>query len=192
MRHHPLESLFAPRSIAVVGASEQPDSVGQVVLENLRASFRGELHAVNHARASVQGLPCAKSVGAIGRNVELVVIAVPAASVPAVLRDAGKAQVKAAVVMSSGFAEAGEVGAGLQAELLSIAHAQGIRLLGPNCLGLSRPSTGLHAVFSRAHTRPGKFGGSFENRTRILRISYRSVSILTRRILHDCNIRNLR
>ncbi len=157
MGPHPLDCLFAPRSLAVIGASEQPGHVGQVLLANLRAAgFPGELYVVNPNHAQVQGLPSHPSVAALGRPLDLALIAVRAPLVPQVMRECGEAGVKSAVLLSAGFAEQGPEGERLQAEVLELAHRHGVRLLGPNCLGLLRPSAHLHAMFASTRTRPGR------------------------------------
>lgn len=111
---------------------------------------------MNQRGGEVQGRPSHAHVSEIGRPIDLAVIAVPAIAVPDVLRDCGVAGVKAAVVLAAGFREHGEAGAQLEREILQIARSNGIRLLGPNCLGLVRPSSGLHAIFGRTRTRPGR------------------------------------
>jgi acetyltransferase len=149
--------LLEPRSVAVVGASDRPSSVGYVLLHNLRAGgFPGEVFAINDKRERVQGLACARSVRELDRPVDLALIAVPAASVPQVMRDCGKAGVKFAALLSAGFAERGPEGARLQADVLEIARAGGVRVLGPNCLGVLRPRAKLHAIFGNTRTRPGR------------------------------------
>lgn len=154
---HPLEPMFAPRSIAVVGASDRPGSVGQTLIDNLLAGgYAGELYAVNDKRLTVGSMRCYASVGQIGRPVDLVLIAVPAPSVAGVLEDSGRAGARAAVVISAGFAECGSAGAMRQAELLRIARKHRIRMLGPNCVGVLRPSKGVQAFFGRTPARAGR------------------------------------
>ncbi len=160
---HYLSRLFEPRSVAVVGASDRPDAVGGIVLCNMiGAGFDGGLYPVNLRHATVQGRKAWPSVGAIGEPVDLVIIATPAETVPSVLEDCGLHGVPAAVVITAGFGEAGEAGAALEQRLLEVAHRYGIRLIGPNCLGLMRPGIGLNATFYRAGAgvpggaRPGR------------------------------------
>lgn len=154
---HPLEPMFAPRSIAVVGASDQPSSVGQTLIANLLAGgYAGELYAVNDKRLIVGSMRCYASVGQIGRPVDLVVIAVPAPSVAGVLEDSGRAGARTAVVISAGFVECGGLGAVRQAELLRIARKHRVRMLGPSCVGILRPSKGVRAFFGRTPARAGR------------------------------------
>ena len=143
--------VLAPRSVAVVGASDRPGSVGGAVLRNLRAAgFTGALHVVNRRGGTVAGLPAAPTVGALGAPVELVVVAVPAAGVLEVARDCAAHGTRALVVLSDGFGEAGEEGTARQRELVAVCRAAGMRLVGPNCLGVinTDPAVALDASFA--------------------------------------------
>src|SRR5690242_490113 len=101
---HYLTPLFAPESVALVGASERPDSVGAVLVSNmLAAKYRGALFAINPKYRSVQGVPCFASIAKVPQRIDLAVIATPAASVPAILEQCGAAGVRAAVIISAGF-----------------------------------------------------------------------------------------
>ncbi len=144
-----LRPLLAPRAVAVVGAGRSSGGIGNATLESIREyGFTGNLYAVNPNASNIGGVPAYPSISAIPERVDLVVIAVPAPAVADVLADGGKAGVRAAVVLSSGF---GEVGGGeSQAELVRIARRHGIRLIGPNCLGVlnSDPEVRLGATFS--------------------------------------------
>jgi acyl-CoA synthetase (NDP forming)/GNAT superfamily N-acetyltransferase len=143
-----LRPLFAPRAVAVVGAG-RATGIGHAVLQSLVEShFAGNLYVVNPHATTVAGIASYPSLTAIGDTVDLAVIAVPAAAVAGVLTDAGTAGVRAAVILSAGF---GETGSGqTQAELVRIARGHGIRLVGPNCLGVlnTDPSVRLAATFS--------------------------------------------
>jgi acetyltransferase len=153
---HPLTTLFAPRSVALVGASDRPGSVGRAVLENLRAAhFSGRVEYVNSRHATVAGAACHATLADLREPVDLAVIASPAASVPGVLGDAGRAGIRQAVVLSAGFAETGAAGKALQAQALAAAREAGVRVLGPNCVGLIRPSIALNASFSRGTPATG-------------------------------------
>jgi len=157
MARHPLDSLFAPRSIAVIGGSDRPGSVGKLVLENLkRGGFAGPLHVVNPAHAEVAGIRCVPNARELLSAPDLALIAVPAQSVPGVLVDCGVRGVRAAIVLSVGFAERRSEGAELQAELARIARRYRIRLLGPNCIGFTRPSEKTHALLGRGSVQPGR------------------------------------
>ncbi|MFZ1626606.1 MAG: acetate--CoA ligase family protein [Candidatus Moraniibacteriota bacterium] len=150
-----LHSLFAPRSIAVIGASTTPGSVGNDVAKNLvESDFTGTIHLVNPKVQTLFGQVCYPSVDAVPGTIDLVIIIVPAKIVPAVLREAGERLVRAAVIISSGFKESGAAGAALEAEVVHIAEEFHMAILGPNCLGFINPSQYLNASF--ASTIPAK------------------------------------
>jgi acyl-CoA synthetase (NDP forming) len=158
-----LRRLFSPQSIAVVGASANAAKIGGIPVDYLRRlGWQGELHAVNPNADSVQGLPAHPSISAIGRPVDLAIMAVPQAHVAAALDDAIAAQVAGCVLFSAGYAEVGEQGAAAQAALAAKARAAGVRLLGPNCLGFMNVAQSVYATFSPAPraglVRPGRIG----------------------------------
>ena len=156
MTGHYLAALFEPRSVALVGASAGPGKVGALVLENLLAGgFQGKLYAVNPRHESVRGVPCFASVGKLPEAVDLAVIVTPAATVPGVIDECGRAGIRAVVVITAGFREVGEEGAALEHALLDNARRHGIRVLGPNCVGLMRTPIGLNATFGRGQALPG-------------------------------------
>jgi acetyltransferase len=156
MSTHYLSSLFEPRSVALVGATEVREKVGGRMLENLlSAGFQGRLFAVNPKYRSVRGVPCFASVGELPQPVDLAVIVTPPRTVPAVIEECGRFGIRAAVVITAGFSEAGAEGAKLEHELLAAARRHGVRVLGPNCLGLMRPPLGLNATFARGNALPG-------------------------------------
>jgi len=147
---HYLAALFEPRSVALVGASERADKVGGRVLENLRSGgYGGALFAVNPKYAAVRGVPCVPSVDRLPEPVDLAVIATPPATVPGIVERCGRRGIRAAIVITAGFSEAGPEGARLEGELLAAARAHGVRVMGPNCIGLMRPPIGLNATFAR-------------------------------------------
>jgi acetyltransferase len=156
MSAHYLEHLFAPSSIAVIGASERAGSLGQIAFNNLRsAGYAGELIAVNPKYQSVAGVPCYPSIAAIGHRIDLILVTTPAATVPTIIDQAGKAGARSAVVLSAGFGELGAEGRQLEQKVLTAAHAHGLRIIGPNCLGIMRPQSGLNATFARRMALPG-------------------------------------
>jgi acetyltransferase len=151
----PLDEVFKPRSVAVVGASERPGSVGRNVLWNLLSTpFGGTVYPVNPKRDSILGIRAYKSIKAIPEPVDLLVVTTPAATVPAVIQEAVDAGVPAAIVISAGFKEAGEEGKALERKLAEIIAGK-MRIIGPNCLGVMNPITGLNATFAQAAARPG-------------------------------------
>ncbi len=156
MGKHYLNPLFAPHSVAVFGASDRSDSVGQIVFQNmLQGGFKGKLYPVNAKNSEVQGQRAYASITEIIEPVELVVIATPPQSVPGILEECGLHGVKAAIIITAGFGEAGPAGAALEKQLLEVARRFGIRLIGPNCLGIMRPSIGLNATFNKGGANQG-------------------------------------
>ena len=153
-----LRPLLAPRSVAVVGAGRKPGGVGHEVLKGLVGyGFTGPVYAVNPHATAVAGVPASPSLTQLPGPAELVVVAVPADQVAGVLADAARAGSRAAVVLTAGFSEAGAEGKASQAELLRIARTAGIRLVGPNCLGIinTDPQVRLDASFAPQPPRPG-------------------------------------
>jgi acetate---CoA ligase (ADP-forming) len=146
-----LEPMLAPRAVAVVGASREPGSIGRRVLEALRnGGFAGAIHPVNPKVAEIDGLACYPSARALPPGVDLAVIAVPAAAVLQVVDDCAAAGVKSLVVISAGFAEAGESGRTLQRTLVERVRNYGMRMVGPNCMGIvnAAAEVRLNASFS--------------------------------------------
>jgi acyl-CoA synthetase (NDP forming)/GNAT superfamily N-acetyltransferase len=146
-----LRSLLAPRSIVVVGGSTRARSVGHEVLRNvLQAGFNGTLHVVNPNHAAVLGVPSVPSALDLPIAPDLAIVAVPADQVPGVIRDCGVRGVRGALILTAGFAESGAVGIQRQNELLAIARSHGMRIIGPNCLGVlnTDPSVRLNATFA--------------------------------------------
>lgn len=156
MTSHYLRHFFDPSSIAIIGASERPDSKGQRVFQNLRASgFKGALYPVNPGHASVAGETSYKSVGTIDAPVDLAVITSPTPTVPAVIDECAERGIRAAVVASASFRALGPAWRKQEQALRAKAQAKGIRIIGPDCLGLMRPSIGLNATNSRLSALPG-------------------------------------
>ncbi|HET6954119.1 MAG TPA: GNAT family N-acetyltransferase [Acidimicrobiales bacterium] len=150
--------LLAPRSVAVVGAGRDRTSVGHAVLRNLLAhEFAGPVYPVNPRADHVAGVRAHATIEDIEGPVDLAVVVVPAAQVPDVIGDCGRKGVHAVIVISAGFAESGPEGAGLSVAALRVARRFGIRLLGPNCLGVinTDPEVRLHATFATPQARPG-------------------------------------
>lgn len=154
-----LDALFAPRSVAVVGATEKPGSVGRTVLWNLISSpFGGTVYPVNPKRPSVMGIRAYPSVKDLPEKVELAVVVTPPPTVPGIIEDCVSAGVRAAIIISAGFKEVGQEGVELEQRILEHARRGRMRLIGPNCLGLMNPLTGLNATFAGAMARPGNVG----------------------------------
>jgi acetyl coenzyme A synthetase (ADP forming)-like protein len=159
-----LESFFRPESVAVIGASRRRGSIGGELYRNiLDADFAGVAYPVNRNGEPVAGVRGYASVAAIGRPIDLAVICVPAARVPAAAASALAAGVRALCVISSGFAEVGAEGRDLQEQLLALVRAHGARLVGPNCLGIAAPTAGLNATFAPRSLPAGRIGFSSQS-----------------------------
>ncbi|HET7784807.1 MAG TPA: bifunctional acetate--CoA ligase family protein/GNAT family N-acetyltransferase [Myxococcales bacterium] len=153
---HPLHSFFAPRGVAVIGATEREGSVGRTLLWNLVTNpFGGTVYPVNSRRPSVLGIKCYPDVAAVPEPVDLAMVVTPAPTVPGVIRECAAAGIRSAVVISAGFKEIGAEGVRLEQEILAIARESGMRLIGPNCLGVMSPISGLNATFAGAMARKG-------------------------------------
>jgi len=151
--------LLSPRSVAVIGASRTPGTIGHELFANLqRAGFQGPVFPVNPSAERLGTTPAVASILDIPEDVDLGIVVVPAAAVPGVVAECGRKQVYGVVVLSSGFAETGREGADLEAEVLRVARSCGIRLVGPNCLGIlnTDPDVRLHATFAKVSPRHGR------------------------------------
>lgn len=158
MSIHHLDALFHPRSVALIGASDRPGSVGQVVMHNLIAGgFNGPIMPVNPRIEAVHGVLAYSEIADLPTTPDLAVVCVPPQIVPQVMRDLAARAVPAAVVMTAGLGlHHNTSGQTLQKEVLEIARASGMRILGPNCVGLLVPPLGLNASFAHRAALPGK------------------------------------
>lgn len=144
-----LNPFFTPTSVAVVGASANPAKLGHIVLRNIRdGGYGGKLYAINPSAEPVLDLPTYPKIGRVPGSVELAVLAVPAAAAAAVAAECGQAGIKAIIVIAAGFQEVGAVGAAREAKLKQVTKRYGMRLLGPNCLGVIDPVNCLNASFA--------------------------------------------
>jgi acetyl coenzyme A synthetase (ADP forming)-like protein len=151
-----LDRFFAPECVAVVGVGREPAGVGRSVFRNLIASgYRGGLYPVNPGLDDVEGRTCYPTVAALPEVPDLAVIAVPAAIVPGVVRELGAVGTRCVIVISAGFKETGRDGASLERQLMAAADEYGVRILGPNCLGLIATPSALNASFSATMPLPG-------------------------------------
>ena len=154
-----LDSIFAPKNVAVIGATETQGTVGRTVLWNLISSpFGGAVFPVNPKRPSVLGVKAYSSISAVPDKVELAVITTPAQSVPNIISECVEAGVKGAVIISAGFKETGPAGVELERQVMEHARRGNMRIIGPNCLGVMSPVSGLNATFATTIARRGKVG----------------------------------
>ncbi|MEA5513477.1 bifunctional acetate--CoA ligase family protein/GNAT family N-acetyltransferase [Nodularia sp. UHCC 0506] len=158
-KRNPLDAIFAPKSVAVIGASEKPHSVGRNLLWNLISHpFGGTVFPVNPHRHSILGIKAYPTIFDVPEPVDLAVIATPASTVPSIIAECVDAGVKGAIILSAGFKETGAEGVILEQQILEQAHRGKMRIIGPNCLGAMSPRTGLNATFASAMARPGNVG----------------------------------
>ncbi len=152
---NPLDPIFAPRSVAVIGASERPGSVGRSVLWNLLSSpFGGTVFPVNSRRPNVLGIKAYPKVADLPDKVDLVVVTTPADTVPDVIGEAAALGIPGAIIISAGFKEHGEHGKELERRISDLIRGK-MRVIGPNCLGVMNPVKGLNATFAHSIARPG-------------------------------------
>ena len=150
-----IESIFAPKSVALIGATDTPGSVGRALTENLR-EFKAHVHFINPKKERVLDVVTCATIGQIPEPVDLAVIATKAATVPQIVRDCAAVGVKGAVIISAGFKVIGARGRELEKQ---IAGARGaMRIIGPNCLGIMLPHIGLNATFAKPLALPGNIG----------------------------------
>ncbi|MFZ3049024.1 MAG: GNAT family N-acetyltransferase [Desulfatirhabdiaceae bacterium] len=148
MSQYNLDRIFEPRRVAVVGASEKAGSIGNALMKNLiDGGYKGMLLPVNPKYDTVHGLAAVKSVSALETGVDMVVIATPIVTVPDIVRQCVEKKVAGAIVISAGGKEVGEKGRDIEAHIRTTAYAGGLRIVGPNCLGIIRPRTKLNATF---------------------------------------------
>ncbi|HXZ18629.1 MAG TPA: CoA-binding protein, partial [Candidatus Acidoferrales bacterium] len=153
---HPLDALFKPRRIAVIGATAREGTVGRTVLANLiHPAFKGNVWPVNPQREEILGVPCFPSIAKTPAPVDLAVIVTPAATVPGVVGECVAAGVRGAIVISAGFKELGPAGQELERQIAEGIRGSRMRVIGPNCLGVMMPHIGMNATFAQAIARPG-------------------------------------
>jgi acetyltransferase len=151
-----LDGFFKPNSVAVVGASTTPGSVGSILIRNLLQNpFGGVVYPINPKRKAVHGVYCYPSLMDTPDAVDLAVIATPASAVPASIEQCVARGVPAAIIISAGFSELGAEGRKLEQQIRAIAHGK-MRIIGPNCLGIIHPGSGLNASFASSMARPGR------------------------------------
>ncbi len=155
----PLDAIFHPRSIAVVGATEKEGSVGRTILWNLLSSpFGGTVYPVNPTRPAILGVKAYPSIAAIGEPVDLAVIVTPARTAPGLVEECGEVGIRGVIIISAGFKEVGPEGVELERQVLAAARKWGIRVIGPNCLGVMNPVGRMNATFAAGIANPGRVG----------------------------------
>ncbi len=153
---NPLKSIFAPRNVAVIGATEKEGSVGRTILWNLISSpFGGAVFPINPKRPSLLGIKAYPTIKDVPDQVDLAVIVTPSTSIPGIIQECGEAGVKGIIVISAGFKEVGASGIELERQVLENARKFGMRVVGPNCLGVMNPISGLNATFAAGMARKG-------------------------------------
>ena len=156
---HTLEAILAPKSVAVVGATDKAGSVGRTLLWNLiRHPFGGTVFPVNPNRSSILGIKAYPNLAAVPDSIDLAVIVTPAPTVPGLIGECVDVGVKGAIIISAGFKETGAAGAELERQILEQARRGRMRIVGPNCLGVMNTLTGLNATFAGAMAHPGNVG----------------------------------
>jgi len=156
---HVLDTFFAPKSVAVVGATETIGTVGRTIVWNLiSSSFGGTIYPVNPKRPSVLGIKAYPSLSAIPEVVDLIVVVTPAVTAPGIIKEAVDLGIKSAIIISAGFKETGPEGVELERQIMEHARRGNMRIVGPNCLGVMSPTTGLNATFASTIARRGSVG----------------------------------
>lgn len=151
-----LDLIFLPKNIAVIGAKDNVGSVGRTLLLNLiSGKFQGKIYPINPKRSHVLDLPAYPRVQDVPEPIDLAVIVTPAKTVPGIVRDCVEANVKGIIIISAGFKELGPEGVLLEQEVLDAVRGKNIPIIGPNCLGVMHPATGLNASFARGIALPG-------------------------------------
>jgi len=151
-----IREMLNPQSVALIGATEKENSIGRAVLTNLLGAPKRPLYPINPNRQTVLGIPCFRSIGDAPAPVSLAVIITPAAAVPGLVRECGEAGVAGAIILSSGFGDADPRGKELENEIIGFRSKYGIRIIGPNCLGVILPHVGLNATFLATSPKPGR------------------------------------
>lgn len=151
-----IRRMLNPKTIALVGATEREGAVGRAIMENLLLSENRKIFPVNPNRKTVLGVECYPNITNLPEQIDLVIIATPAQTVLEIIEECGKAGVEGITIVSAGFREVGEEGRKLEEQIIEIRKKYGMRIIGPNCLGIIRPNIGLNASFLKANPEPGK------------------------------------
>lgn len=147
--------ILAPKTVALIGATEREGSIGRAIMENLLLSKDRKIFPVNPNRNEVLGVRCYPDIANIPEHVDLAIIATPAHTVPEIVEECGKAGVEGIIIISAGFREIGEEGKNLEKQIVEIRKKYGMRVIGPNCMGVIRPNISLNASFLKVSPEPG-------------------------------------
>lgn len=150
-----IRRMFGPKTIALVGATDRPGSIGEAILRNLLPGGTRRIYPVNPRKKSILGIPAYQTIADLPERVDLAVIATPASTVSSLVEDCGRAGVGGVIIVSSGFRETGAEGALREEEIAGIGRRHGLRIMGPNCLGLISPHTGLNTTPLSSDPLPG-------------------------------------
>jgi len=151
-----IKQFFNPKNVVLVGATDREGAVGKIVLENLLlAKDTRKIYLVNPNREEVLGIKCYPKISAVPESAELAIIVTPAQTVADLVEESGKAGIKAIIIISAGFKEIGSEGKALENKIADIARRYNIRIIGPNCMGLIKPSANLNATFTKRMPKPG-------------------------------------
>jgi len=154
-----LENFFNPKSVAIVGASGQKGKVGYEILKNMiDAGYKGKIFPINPKSETIEGLQCYADLAALRQTPDLVIIIVPAKIVPGIMQQCAQVGVKSVIIITAGFKEVGKAGRELENQIVQIARQAGIRIIGPNCLGLIVPANKLNASFGGNLPAAGAIG----------------------------------
>ncbi len=151
-----LDKIFNPQNVAIIGASDVEGSVGYAIVKNFtKMGYTGKVYFVNIRKNEILGIKTYPTVDQIPEPIDLAIIATPAKTVPDVMEECGKAQVKGVIIVSAGFKETGPAGKALEEKILEASKKYGIRVIGPNCIGIIRPRNNLNATFLDKMPKPG-------------------------------------
>ncbi|MBN2316464.1 MAG: CoA-binding protein, partial [Sedimentisphaerales bacterium] len=154
-----LEHFFNPKSVAIVGASHTKGKVGYEILKNMiDASYPGKIFPINPKAQTIEGLKCFPDLKSIGQKPDLVIVIVPAKIVPSIMQQCADVGTKSVIIITAGFKEIGKEGKALEKEVIKIARKAGIRIVGPNCLGVVAPANKVNASFGGALPAVGSIG----------------------------------
>jgi acetyltransferase len=151
-----LDKIFNPQNVAIIGASDVEGSVGYAIVKNFtQMGYTGKVFFVNNRKPEILGVKTYPTVDQISELLDLAIIATPAKTIPDVMEECGRAQVKGVIIVSAGFKETGAPGKALEERISEVAKKYGVRVIGPNCIGLIRPRNNLNATFLDKMPKPG-------------------------------------